>query len=131
MTATPIDTATVAVEFAAALPGLGPHTAFRLERIEEADGLYALRASDADVRLFVIDAALVGKEYDPRIPDAAREEIGARADRAPQVLVVANPTDEGVFVNLRAPIVLDRETGRATQTILEDPAYPIRALLGS
>ncbi|MFS0851972.1 flagellar assembly protein FliW [Microbacterium sp. 179-I 3D4 NHS] len=130
MTATPVDTTSAAVEFAAPLPGLSPHTAFRLERIPEAQGLYALRASEADVRLFLIDAPSVGGGYAPRLPEAARAEIGAAEASDLRVLVVANPTDDGVYLNLRAPIVIDRETGRATQVILEDPAYPIRALVG-
>ncbi|WP_217184100.1 flagellar assembly protein FliW [Streptomyces sp. AC495_CC817] len=130
MTAPVLGTPALAVEFAAPMPGLSPHTSFSLEPIAGADGLYALRAADADLRLFLLDAD--GDDgYAPSIPAAVRADIGAEHDDDLRILVVANPGDDGVYVNLRAPIVVHRGTGRATQAILEDQAYPVRALLGS
>lgn len=120
----------VSVEFASPMPGLNPYTAFRLDPVDGAAGLYALRALDADVRLFLLDAGSGAFGYAPEIPAAVRAEIGAVDGDEPRVLVVANPADDGVYINLRAPIVMHRETGRAVQVILEDQAYPIRALLG-
>ncbi|WEK59939.1 MAG: flagellar assembly protein FliW [Candidatus Microbacterium colombiense] len=122
--------AAVAVEFASALPGLSPYTAFALEPISGAEGLFALRSVDADVRLFLLDTATVDRGYAPRLPAGVRLEIGAADDEALLLFVVANPSDDGVHVNLRAPIVIRPETGRAVQVILEDQDYPIRALLG-
>ncbi|MFF7292659.1 flagellar assembly protein FliW [Microbacterium sp. NPDC008134] len=118
------------IEFAAPLLGLAPHTTFTLESIAGADGLHALRTTDADVRLFVLEAPYVDRAYAPKVPASVRAELGASAGDALQVLVVANPGEDGVHVNLRAPIVVHPGTGRAAQVILEDQAYPIRSLLG-
>ncbi|MBT2473820.1 flagellar assembly protein FliW [Microbacterium sp. ISL-103] len=123
--------ANTAVEFASPMPGLSPYTAFTLEQIAGAEGLYALRADDADVRLFVLDPQSGEYGYEPSIPGDVRAEIGAADDSVIRVFVVANPSAEGVYINLRAPIVIHRDTGRAAQVILDDQAYPIRALLGS
>jgi len=122
-----------AVEFSSPMPGLSPHTAFTLEQIAGAEGLYALRASDADVRLFVLDpfSGDYDHDYDPRLSSDVRAGIGAVDDSEIRVFVVANPADDGVYINLRAPVLIHRETGRAAQVILDDQDYPIRALLGA
>lgn len=130
MTASSPVTSALDVEFASAMHGLAPHTAFTLESIAGADGLHALRAVDADIRLFLLDASVVASDYAPHVPSGARAEVGARDEDTLRVLVVANPSEEGVHVNLRAPIILHPKTGRATQVILEEQTYPIRALLG-
>ncbi|MDN3443829.1 flagellar assembly protein FliW [Microbacterium sp. APC 3901] len=118
------------VEFAAPMPGLSPHTAFTLEQIDGAEGLHALRATGADVRLFLLDPASGDYGYDPTIPAEVRGQIGAADDSDIRVFVVANPSADGVYINLRAPILIHAESGRAVQVILEDQRYPIRARLG-
>jgi flagellar assembly factor FliW len=130
MTATKPAPSAAAIVFTAPMPGLSPYTAFVLEAIDGAAGLYALRAADADVRLFVLDAPAVHPEYQPHIPAAVRAEVGAADDEVLRLFVIANPSDEGVHVNLRAPVVVHPGTGRAVQVILEEQSYPIRALLG-
>ncbi|MFJ4037753.1 flagellar assembly protein FliW [Microbacterium sp. NPDC090007] len=118
------------VEFVRSLPGLGPVTSFRLDRIEGADGLYALRAVAEQLRLFLVDAAVAASGYSPPVTDEMADEVGAPADEL-RVFVVANPSDEGVTLNLRAPVLIDVQSGRASQVILDDTSYPLRALLGS
>lgn len=118
------------VEFPASLPGLGPFTSFRLVRIKGAEGLYALRSTGDEVRLFLVDPATVVADYRPRITAGMRAGIGADED-AVRMFVVANPSEEGVFVNLRAPILINQRTGAATQIIFEDTSYPLRARLGT
>ncbi|CAH0180738.1 Flagellar assembly factor FliW [Microbacterium oxydans] len=130
MTVTTADPTAVTIEFTTAMPGLSPYTAFTLVTIAGAEGLYALRALDADLRLFLLDAAAVGRGYAPRIPAGSRAEIGAADTDVLRMFVIANPSDEGVHVNLRAPIVVHPQTGRAAQVILDDQDHPIRALLG-
>lgn len=123
-------TAALDVEFASPMPGLSPHTAFTLDRIDGAEGLHALRATDADVRLFLLDPLSGDYGYEPSIPEEVRAQIGAADESEIRVFVVANPSADGVYINLRAPILVHAESGRAVQAILEDQRYPIRALLG-
>lgn len=124
-------TATVDVEFASPMPGLAPHTSFTLEQIDGAEGLHALRATDADVRLFLLDPRSGDYGYEPSIPADVQSEIGAADESEIRVFVVANPSADGVYINLRAPILIHIGSGRAAQAILEDQRYPIRALLGA
>lgn len=129
MTTVTADAHDTAVEFAFPMPGLSPYTAFSLDPIPGADGLYALRAIGADVRLFLLDPDFSDYGYEPRIPSELRAELGADDETRLRVLVVANPADDGVYVNLRAPIVLHPDTSRAAQVILDDESYPIRVRL--
>lgn len=119
----------VDVEFVSPLPGLGSHTSFALEPIAGAEGLYALRAKDSDLRLFLLDPAVCDYRYKPTLFNGIRAELGASDKAKMRVFVVANPSEDGVYLNLRAPIVLNDDTARAAQVILEDQAYPVRALL--
>lgn len=122
-------TITGAVEFTSPLPGLHPYTSYAIDRIDGAPGLYALRSVDEAVRLFLLDPVVAGDDYEPPLPAGVWAELGA-ADRSEvRTFVVANPADDGVFVNLRAPILIHGESGRAAQVILEDQQYPVRALL--
>lgn len=124
------ESATVArVEFVSAPPGLHPITSFALEEIPGATGLHTLRAVGQDVRLFALDPSVIGHVYRPGVLSSALAAVAAEAPEDVRILLVANPTADGVWVNLRAPILVHRATGRATQTILEDPMLPIRLLL--
>ena len=124
-------TTTVAVEFASPLLGLHPHTSYALDRVEGAPGLYALRSVDEGVRLFLLDPAAGGDDYEPPLPASVWADLGADDRAEVRTFVVANPAEGGVFLNLRAPILIHRESGRAVQVILEDQRYPVRALLGA
>lgn len=127
---------TTGVEFAFPLPGLGANTSFTLDRIDGAEGLFALRSTVDGVRLFLIDPSSAGYGlageggYRPSLTAGARAQVGATDASEVRLFVVANPAEDGVFLNLRAPILIHRDTGRAAQVILDDQAYPIRALLG-
>lgn len=125
MTVTPVD-----VDFVSPLPGLHPHTSFALDRIQGAEGLYALRSTDETVRLFLLEPACAGYSYEPPLPDGVRKELGAGDPSEMRLFVVANPGESGVTLNLRAPILIHGESGRAVQIILEDQRFPVRALLG-
>ncbi|GAA1916969.1 hypothetical protein GCM10009775_06760 [Microbacterium aoyamense] len=127
MTATAV---VVDVDFASAPPGLAPHTAYTLHRVDGADGLYALHSRVGSVRLFLLDPLVGDYGYRPVLTAGMLAEIGAADGTDARVFVVVNPADDGVYLNLRAPIILHRQTGRAAQIILDDQNYPVRALLG-
>ncbi|MCR2793239.1 flagellar assembly protein FliW [Microbacterium sp. zg.Y625] len=119
-----------AVRFVAPPPGLAPHTTFTLDPVSESGGLFALRAvQDPDVRLFVLDPGAVVPDYAPVLSDSQATGLGLRSSDDAQLFVVAHMTDEGVGVNLLAPVVLNRHTGDAAQVILEGQDLPVRALL--
>lgn len=119
------------LDFIAPPLGLAPHTRFRLDPIDGADGLFALRAIDDDaLRLYVVDPHTVLSGYTPTIPDEQVEALGLTDAADALLLVVASHTPDGVHVNLLAPIVGHRDTGSAAQVILEGQDHPLRAPLG-
>ncbi|MCU1407902.1 MAG: flagellar assembly protein FliW [Glaciihabitans sp.] len=107
--------------------GFSPLIDFSLNEVDGADGLYSLTANqDADVRIFVIDAAVHLADYLPVISDEQRDSLAlASADDA-SVLVVVNPTSDVTTVNLLAPIVVNTLTGNAQQFILENQDWSIQ-----
>ncbi len=122
--------ASAALTFVAPPPGLAPHVDFSLDAIDGADALYALTAiADPEVRLFAVDAASVMPDYAPVLSDDQVDALGLRTPDDAVVLVVARMTDEGIGVNLLAPVVVNTRTGAAAQVILEGQDLPVRALL--
>lgn len=118
------------LDFVVSPPGLAPHTAFALETVDEAGGLFAMTArDDAAVRLFLVDPAAVVADYAPVISDEQVDALDLAGPEEARVLVVARMTEDGVGVNLLAPVVVNRRTGTAAQVILEGQDLPVRRLL--
>lgn len=111
-------------------PGLSPHVEFALDAVEGAPGLHALRAaSDANVRLFVVDAAMYVPDYAPAFTADHLSDVGAASGSDATVLVVTTLDDEGPVVNLFAPVLVNTATGAASQVILDGTDFPLRARL--
>ena len=118
------------VTFVAPPFGLEPLTDFSLERIDGAPGLFALRASGSEVRLFVLDASVHLTDYSPVITDEQTALLELTDADDAMLLVVATPASSGMTVNLLAPVVVNRVTGAGAQLILEGQDWPLRAELG-
>ncbi|MFB7250935.1 flagellar assembly protein FliW [Microbacterium sp. NPDC056234] len=120
----------VALSFIAAPPGLAPHTSFALTAIADAEGLFSLRAvEDPDLRLYVLDPGTVIADYAPLLNDGQVAELGLTSPEDAMLLVIAHPGSEGVSVNLLAPVVVNRTTGRAAQIILDGQGFDVRTPL--
>ena len=123
--------ASLPVTFTAPMPGFEDLHDFSLRSVEGAAGLYALEAGSTPVRLFLADAAVFAPSYAPPIPPASLEILEFSARERPQVLIVVSHAPGSTTVNLMAPIVLNRFTGRCTQLVLDGRDYPLRAELNS
>lgn len=122
---------TAALTFLAPPPGLAPHVDFALAPVDGADGLFAMRAvDDPELRLYLVDPRSVRSEYAPILTDEQAEALALGSADEALILVVAHPAADGVSVNLLAPVIVNRRTGAASQVILEDQDYPLRAPLG-
>ncbi|PRB16029.1 flagellar assembly protein FliW [Microbacterium sp. MYb62] len=122
---------TAALTFVAPPPGLAPHVDFALAPVDGADGLFSMRAvDDAALRLYLVDPRAVLSEYAPILTDEQADGLALGSADDALILVVAHPSVEGVSVNLLAPVIVNRTTGAASQVILEDQDYPLRAPLG-
>lgn len=122
---------TAALTFLAPPPGLAPHVDFALAPVDGADGLFSMRAVDDDeLRLYLVDPRTVLSEYAPILTDEQADGLALGTPEDALILVVAHPAADGVSVNLLAPVIVNRNTGAASQVILEDQDYPLRAPLG-
>lgn len=121
---------TPTLTFTAPPPGLAPHVEFSIDDVAGAPGLHALRAAtDANVRLFVVEASMYVPDYAPAFTDEHLSDVGAGARGDASVLVVTTLGDDGPVVNLLAPVLVNPATGAASQVILDGSDWPLRARL--
>ncbi len=96
----------------------------------ERDGtpIRVLRSLDIEgFALPVVDPHLADPEYRPHLGPRVAEAIGADEDAPVLLLVVAALEPDGPTANLRAPLVINVRDRVATQVILENRSYPLRA----
>ncbi|UUT36048.1 flagellar assembly protein FliW [Microbacterium elymi] len=77
-----------------------------------------------------MDPQTVASGYAPILSEEQVADLGLASPDDAMLLVVAHPRRDGVSVNLLAPVVVNRTSGAASQVILEDQDYPLRAALG-
>ena len=115
------------------LPGLPDHPEYSLDGLDDENTLFALRsASDPNVRLFVVRPEVFFADYNPHLGAATREVLGLSDDDDALLLVVVHPGDDTrpATANLLAPVLINLTTGAATQVVLSDGDWPLRAPLG-
>ncbi|WP_298229197.1 flagellar assembly protein FliW [Gryllotalpicola sp.] len=127
MTIPTVSVYTEPVRFLAAPMGLA-ECDFNLFHVE--NGLYALRAANDSVRLFIVHGSLL-PSYAPVIGDEEAATLGLTSGEDAEVYVVVNPAGTEPVVNLVAPIVVNRVTREALQVIIDDDALSVRAPLGA
>jgi len=123
------DTAT-RVRFIEPLPGFDG-AEYTFAPIDRNGLLWSLRSVDQPAIRFVLAAApAFYPEYEPEIPDALAGPLGADEIDLLLVLSIGSGLRDAT-ANLRAPIALARETGRAVQVILDDDVLSMREPLVS
>jgi flagellar assembly factor FliW len=121
-----------AIRFPNGLPGFPRATRFLLQPAVGATGLLALAAADGSGLRFVVTPHGVDLLAESAIATACEAALGcARADAAVLlvVTVAAVAGERLLYVNLRAPILLDTILRVAVQHVLPDARYPVRHLL--
>jgi flagellar assembly factor FliW len=121
--------------FPQGLPGFPAASRFALRRLEHGpEGLLLLQSTDDPGLRFLVLPYLGGQLPLRRCDlDSACTALGIPAEHAAVLLVVtkqAVPGTEGgapqLFVNLRAPVVLDTHRRTAAQHVLANPDYAFR-----
>jgi flagellar assembly factor FliW len=121
------------IEFVAPMPGFPDHRRFYLLAIDDSGLVYSLTsADDPELRFLVIPPPPFYPDYTPEISDEALSMLGVdEPERLLLLLIVtAGETLQETTANLMAPIVVDKESRRAIQTILAGSDFPVRAALG-
>lgn len=105
---------------------------FALARLVD-DGLICdLRSlDDPQVSFVVVPPGEFFDDYTPEIDDETVSdlEVEHADDLLTLVLVTLGDSAESATVNLRAPLLINHRTRRATQAILDDPELPMKAPL--
>ncbi len=116
--------------FVAPPPGLAPLVDFTLERIDGAEGLYALQSiAVPERRMFVLDPFIYMPGYTPELSDEQCARINLTRPADAFILVVTNHQDGITTANLLAPIVVNILTDCCAQFILEGQGWPLKAIL--
>ena len=135
------DGAIAPIVFPQGLPGFPGATSFALRPLTDAAGeLLVLESTeDPELRFLVLPYA------DRQVPllrtdvDGACALLGIRPDDAAVLLVVTSRHEPGsdgltrqrLYVNLRAPLMLDTVRRTAVQHVLASPAYSVRHCLAA
>ncbi|KAA1417722.1 flagellar assembly protein FliW [Nocardioides humilatus] len=120
------------IELVRAMPGFPDDLRFALVRLDDAGVLHSFRSlSRDDLQFVVVPPAPFYPDYAPEVDDNVVEELGiASGDDVLVLLVVrAGQSLADTTVNLRAPLLVNLVTRRASQVILEDPDLPLAAPL--
>lgn len=118
--------------FPQGLPGFEELTRFFLCEREPLQPLTLLVALDtADVALPLLRCADFLTDYSPPIPAADLKALEAKeaAELDLFVVVTFEEKDDGVAVNLMAPICVNRTRRLGRQVVLPDGTYPLQSTL--
>lgn len=127
----PTDAEGAPVHLPHGLPGFPDAKRFRLEPMEGTGGRFVrLRSLDVDGPCFMltldpVEAPLLAAED----VGAARRDAGLGGDDLVVLFVVTLQRNDGalgVFVNRRAPVLIDGRTGVGAQVVLPRPGYQTR-----
>ena len=112
------------------VPGFPDHRDYVLVTADGDGLLYWLQSLDADgPRFLAIAPARYFPDYAPELPQSVVEDLGLIDPADAQLFCLVTVPQEGAAAataNLRAPVVVNPATWRATQVVLTDGAHPIR-----
>ncbi len=122
------------IELARPMPGFPEDGRFALVRLDDDGVLHGFRSLDSDdLQFLVVPPSAFYPDYALDLDDETATELGLDEGSAAGVLVLlvvrAGETLADTTVNLRAPIVVNPATRRASQVILDDASLAIAAPL--
>jgi flagellar assembly factor FliW len=135
-TVTDESTQTLASEIRLVEPLLGfeDHLAFELTDIDPAGTLLSLRSTvDPALRFVLTRPERFFADYDPELAPVVLGAVGAAERPAVTLFVILTiPTGlSDATANLRAPLVVNDDTGRAVQVVLDDDSLSMTGPLVS
>ncbi|MFZ4516215.1 MAG: flagellar assembly protein FliW [Acidimicrobiia bacterium] len=119
------------ITFAAGIPGFPNARRFAMQAWGDDDSPFILLECLEDANLAFVIAApwLFYPDYVIDIDDATVEKLGLRSAEDAGVYCIVTIGDEAKdsTLNLLGPIVVNRRSGSATQVVLHDSGYEVRA----
>ncbi len=117
------------LEFDTGLPGFEDLRKFAVVSQGTEPIMWLVSLEDENIALPVIDPWIVRVDYDVKIPKEVVESLKLEKEEDVQVwsvLVIPKDNPDGMTINLLAPIVVNKKTGKAMQVILDTDEYDIR-----
>jgi flagellar assembly factor FliW len=113
--------------FVHGLPGFNELRRWELVEHGDARPFLWLRAVERpQVALLVADPQQLVLDYRPEIPAGVWSRLGDGSEARSLRFVVVSLSGAGASVNLRAPLVIDPQTMRGEQVILDESDWPAR-----
>jgi flagellar assembly factor FliW len=120
------------IDLAVPMPGFPRHRQFVLVRLNDEGLLYAFTSiEDPELRFLVAPPEPFFPDYAPEIEDEVFAALNASDPDRLLLLVVITAGVNETTANLLAPIVVDRDSRRAMQVILNGSGMPVRAVMSS
>jgi flagellar assembly factor FliW len=118
------------IDLAVPMPGFPAHRQFVLVRLNDDGLLYAFTSvDDPELRFLVAPPEPFFPDYAPEIEDEVFAALNTKdADRLLVMVVITAGVDE-TTANLLAPIIVDRDSRRAMQVVLQGSTMPVRAVM--
>jgi flagellar assembly factor FliW len=118
------------IDLAVPMPGFPRHRQFVLVRLNDEGLLYAFTSiEDPELRFLVAPPEPFFPDYAPEIEDEVFAALNTKDPDRLLLLVVITAGVNETTANLLAPIVVDRDSRRAMQVILNGSGMPVRAIM--
>ncbi len=118
------------ITMAVPMAGFPAHRDFVLVRLHEEGLLYAFTSvDDPDLRVLVAPPEPFFPDYAPEIENDVFAALNTKDPDRLLLLVVISAGVNETTANLLAPIVVDRDSRRAMQVILNGTDMPVRAVM--
>ncbi len=118
------------IDMAVPMPGFPAHRRFCMVRLHDEGLLYAFTSiDDPSLRFLVAPPEPFFPDYAPEIENEVFAALNTKdADRLLVMVVITAGVNE-TTANLLAPIIVDRDTMRAMQVVLNGTGMPVRAVM--
>jgi flagellar assembly factor FliW len=118
------------IDMAVPMPGFPAHQQFVLVRLNDDGLLYAFTSvQDPELRFLVAPPEPFFPDYAPEIENEVFAALNTKDPDRLLVMVVITAGVTDTTANLMAPIIVDRDTRRAMQVVLNDSNMPVRAIM--
>lgn len=122
------------IELVHPMPGFPDDGRFALVQLDDDGVLHGFKSLDSEgLQFVVIPPGLFFPDYAPELADEVAGELGLSSGNSADVIVLlvvrAGATLAETTVNLRAPLVINTATRRASQVVLDDADLSITAPL--
>jgi flagellar assembly factor FliW len=118
------------IDLAVPMPGFPAHRQFVLVRLNDDGLLYAFTSvDDPELRFLVAPPEPFFPDYAPEIDNSVFAALNTKDPDRLLVMVIITAGVNETTANLLAPIIVDRDSHRAMQVVLQGTTLPVRAVM--